>query len=90
MQRGPPRPRPSSLPWIVIDLDAVLAQVGVGGDVALVGDDHAGADGEHVAAVVPLLALGRVDVLGGGEDVDVVEAERVRRSRGACPPAGGR
>src|SRR5690606_18641171 len=48
-------------------LDAALPQEGVRGDVPVVGNDHSGPHGEHVAAVVPLLALGRVDVLGGCE-----------------------
>src|SRR6478735_11996057 len=39
-------------------LDAGLLEAGVGLDVALVGDCHAGCDGERVVAVVPLLALG--------------------------------
>src|SRR5205085_8028045 len=40
------------------DLDAGLAERGVAAGVALVGDDNAGLDGDHVVAVVPLLALG--------------------------------
>src|SRR5437762_9974235 len=35
------------------DLDAVLAQVGVRGDVALVAEDDARLDGEEIVAVVP-------------------------------------
>ena len=75
MQRGPPRPRPSSLPGDGDDLDAGLAELRVGVDVALVGDDDARGDGEHVVAVVPLLALGLALVAAGGEDLDGVEAE---------------
>jgi len=37
-------------------LDAVVLQVGIGGDVPFIGHDHARLDREHVAAVVPLLA----------------------------------
>ena len=60
-----PAPAPAQLAARDLDhLDALLAQMGVGGDVALVGDHHARLDGEHVAAVVPLLALRRVHVLG--------------------------
>src|SRR5664280_2276057 len=51
-------------------LDPVLAQVHVAGDVALVGDDHTRADRQHVAAVIPLLALCGVDILDRGEHTD--------------------
>ena len=78
MQRGPPRPRPSSLPGTVDHLDAVLAQHGVGGDVAVVAEDHAGGDGQVVVPVVPLLALGRPDVLVGDQHGDLVHAQRLR------------
>ena len=81
MQRGPPRPRPSSLPAIVIDLDAVRAEVGVGRDVALVADDDAGLDGQEVVPVVPLLALGGADVLVGLEHGDLVDPEGLRDGR---------
>src|SRR5690606_6606973 len=57
-------------------LDALLAQVRVGGGVALVGDHHDGLEGQHVAAVVPLLALRGVHVLGGGQHPDLAEAQR--------------
>src|SRR5665811_467262 len=59
-------------------LDPVVAQVRVAGDVALVGHDQTRPDGEHVAAVIPLLALGGVDVLDGGEDPDGVQPQRRR------------
>ncbi|TYC16374.1 hypothetical protein FXF65_07095 [Actinomadura syzygii] len=52
------------------DLDVVVAEHGVGGDVAFVGEDDAGFDGKDVVAVVPLLAFGGADVLLGGEEVD--------------------
>ena len=58
------------------DLDAGLAELRVGVDVALVGDDDARADGEDVVAVVPLLALGLVLVAAGGDDLEVGDAER--------------
>ena len=57
-------------------LDPVRAQVGVRRLVALVGDDDAGRDGQRVAPVVPLLALGRVDVLVGGQDPDLRQSQR--------------
>src|SRR3954466_11728794 len=41
------------------DLDAGLAQRGVGAHVAFVGDDDAGLESHDVVAVVPLLALRR-------------------------------
>ena len=47
------------------DLDARLAQRGVGAGVALVGDDDAGLEGDDVVAVVPLLALG-LEVVAAG------------------------
>ena len=47
------------------DLDAGLAQRGVGAGVALVGDDDAGLEGDDVVAVVPLLALGLELVAAG-------------------------
>jgi hypothetical protein len=43
------------------DLDAVLAQHRVGGDVALVAEDDPRGDGQVVVPVVPLLPLGRPD-----------------------------
>ena len=58
-------------------LDAVPAQERVGGDVALVGHHDAGRDGERVAAVVPLLALGGVHVLLGGEHPELAQAHRL-------------
>ena len=59
------------------DLDAGLAELRVGVDVALVRDDDAGSDGEDVVAVVPLLALGLAVVPAGGEHLDRVEIEGV-------------
>src|SRR5260370_5155454 len=58
------------------DLDAVLAEVVVGGGVALVRHDHARLQGEHIAPVVPLLALGGEHVLGGDQDLDVIQSDR--------------
>src|SRR4051794_8305035 len=57
------------------DLDALLAQVRVGGDVALVADDHAGLDREEVVAVVPLLALGGPLVLVGDQHAVVLQPD---------------
>src|SRR5580704_17213624 len=48
------------------DLDAVLLQVGVGGHVPLIGNDHSRLNRQHVAAVIPLLALSGMNVLHGG------------------------
>ena len=90
MHRGPPRPRPSSPPGISSTSIAVRAQVGVGRLVALVGDHHARRHRERVAAVVPLLALRRVDVLVGGEHPDLAAGPARRRSRRASRPARGR
>src|SRR3954471_14273016 len=57
------------------DFDALLAQVGVGRDVALVAHDDAGLDGQEVVPVVPLLTLRSSDVLVGLEDRDLVDPE---------------
>ena len=59
------------------DLDAGLAQQGVGVGVALVGDDHAGLQSDHVVAVVPLLALGLVGIAAGVHAAQLLEAERL-------------
>ena len=65
-------------------LDPLAAEPGVRVDVALVGDDDAGRDGEHVVAVVPLLALGLVLVAAGLEQPEPRHVERAgdRRRRG--------
>ena len=76
MQRGPPRPRPSSKPAMVMTSMPLRRRQRVGGDVALVGDDDAGGEGEHVVAVVPLLALGLVAVAAGLEQPQVRDVER--------------
>src|SRR6478672_6896110 len=57
------------------DLDAGLGQAFVRVDVALVGDDDTGCDGEHVVAVVPLLALGLVVVAAGGNEPQARQVE---------------
>src|SRR5690242_19639194 len=64
------------------DLDALLAEVGVGGDVALVADDDTGGEGEEVAAVVPLFALGAADVLRRGQHPDLVQVEGLGQGAG--------
>ena len=76
MQWPPPRPRPSSEPSNGDDLDPGPAQHGVGIDVAVIGHDHAGLDGDDVVAVVPLLALGLVAVAAGRDDAQMLQAER--------------
>ena len=82
MQWPPPRPRPSSEPSSVEDLDARLAQQRVGVFVALVADDDAGLEGDDVVAVVPLLALGLPLVAAGADDAQLLEA----RARPATAP----
>ena len=79
MQRPPPRPRPELAGGDGDDLDAGLAQGGVGQDVAVVADDDAGLERDDVVAVVPLLALDAVDV-AGGRDHPEVDADAPRRS----------
>ena len=56
-------------------LDAMLAQHGVGDDVAFVAHYHAGRHGQEIGAVVPLLTLGGSDVLVGGEHGDLGHLE---------------
>src|SRR5579871_2966908 len=51
--------------------DAMVAQVGICGDIPLVGHDHARLDREDVAAVVPLFARRRMHVLNSGEHGDL-------------------
>src|SRR5450631_838528 len=57
-------------------LDPVVAQVRVTGDIAFIGHDHTRADRQHVAAIVPLLALCGVDILDRGEHPDGVQPQR--------------
>jgi hypothetical protein len=57
------------------DLDAGLAQQRVGLRVAVLGDHHAGFEGNRVVATVPLLALGRVQVARGPDHPQSVQAE---------------
>src|SRR4029079_7167721 len=59
------------------DLDPGLAHQRVGELIALVGDDHAGLEGDDVVAVVPLLALGLPRVGAGLDDPQLLELERV-------------
>src|SRR5215831_14575470 len=63
-------------------LDAGLAQRGVGAGVALVGDDHAGLERDHVVAVVPLLALGLEVVPAGLDDPHLGHAQRLGHQLG--------
>ena len=57
------------------DLDALLAELGVGVGVAFVGDDDARLEGEQVVAVVPLLALGLELVATGGDHTELADPE---------------
>ena len=77
MQRGPPRPEPSSEPAIRDDLDAGLLEAGVGLVVALVGDRHPRRERQGVVAVVPLLALGGDRVEAGVDLVQRVDLHRL-------------
>src|SRR5215472_12515424 len=58
------------------DLDPGLAQQGVGAGVAVVGEHHAGGDGDEVVAAVPLLPLVSV---GLAAEVDDPQAREVQR-----------
>ena len=62
------------------DLDAVLAQHGVGRDVAVVAEDHPGSDRQVVGPVVPLLTLGGPDVLVGRQHRDLRDLEDLGQS----------
>ena len=59
------------------DLDPRSAQQGIGIDVAVVSDDDARLEGDHVVAVVPLLALGLIRVPAGGNDPQAIEPESI-------------
>src|SRR5580700_11890658 len=61
-------------------LDAMLAQHGVGGVVAVIAEDDAGGDRQVVGPVVPLLPLGGPDVLVGDQHCDRVHADRLSES----------
>src|SRR5215813_2409788 len=58
------------------DLDPGLAQQGIGAGVAVVGEHHAGGDGDEVVAAVPLLPLVHV---GFASEVDHTQAREVQR-----------
>src|ERR1700683_4505603 len=60
-------------------LDAMLAQHGVGGDVAVVAEDHPGSDREVIVPVVPLLTFGGPDVLVSDQHGDLGYAQRLRQ-----------
>jgi len=60
------------------DLDAGLAQQGVGVGVAVVSDHHARLDGHHVVAVVPLFARLFVAVASRWYDAQLREAKALR------------
>src|SRR5690606_10672852 len=57
------------------DLDAGLAQQGIGVGVAVVADDHARLQADHVVAVIPLLALGLVGIATGFHHAQLLEAQ---------------
>src|SRR3954465_13726740 len=68
---------PELLPGDGADVDARLGELRVGGLVALVGDDDAGAERDDVVAVVPLVALRLELVAAGRDDGEVGDPERV-------------
>jgi hypothetical protein len=51
-----------------VHLDPGTGELRVGGFIALVGDDHAGREGDNVVAIVPLVPLGLELVAAGGDD----------------------
>ncbi len=77
MQWPPPRPRPSSGSVDLQHRDTSLAQPRVGPLVAVVGDDHTGLQGNHVVAVVPLLARLDEGVTAGGDGAEPGQAQRL-------------
>jgi hypothetical protein len=66
-------------------LDADLAQRGVGPGVSLVRHHHAGFQGDHVVAVVPLLALGLEGVSAGLDDAHLADAQGLGHQLGQRP-----
>src|SRR5689334_24893470 len=64
------------------DLDPGLAQRGVGAGVALVGDDHAGLERDHVVPVVPLLPLGLEGIPAGLDHPHLAHAQRLGHQLG--------
>src|SRR5271166_6484559 len=76
--RHAPRPAASAAELGAGDrdhLDPGVAEPGVRVDVALVGDDDAGREREHVVAVIPLLARGLVAVTARLEQPDLLDLE---------------
>src|SRR3546814_4007015 len=59
------------------EFDAGLPQKRVGVDIAVIGDHDAGLDGDHVVAIIPLLALGRVSVASRLHDPKLGESQRL-------------
>jgi len=57
----------------------MLAQHRVGRDIPLVAEDHARSDGQVVGSVIPLLPLGRPDVLVGSEHGDGFDLQDLRK-----------
>ena len=70
------------------DLHPGLTQGGVGQGVAVVADDHARLERDHVVAVIPLFALDAVDITGGGDDPELHTdgvADRLDQAPGFAP-----
>ena len=78
MQRGPPRPRPSSLPSIVITSMPARRNIVLVVTLRSYPTTVPGRTARKFVAVVPLLALGGTEVLLGLQDPDLVEVECLR------------
>jgi hypothetical protein len=78
MQRGPPRPEPSSEPLIAMTSMPARSSCALV-YVALVGHAEPGRDRQRVVAVVPLLAFGGDRVEAGVDDPEPVDPHRLGR-----------
>src|SRR5215471_5842352 len=58
------------------DFNASLAQQRVGVDIAVVGHDDAGCEGDHIVAVVPLLARRLISVSACLDDAQLLDPDR--------------
>src|SRR5215475_1778367 len=58
-------------------LDPLLPEEGIGGDIAVVGNDHARLERHDVVAVIPLLPFGLVVVAARANDSQLVQPESV-------------
>jgi hypothetical protein len=76
MQRGPPRPRPSSEPGTVMTSIPVSRRPLGGADVALVRDHPSRRQRQHVGRVGPVLALGRQRVVARVEQAQAGQPQR--------------